>query len=126
MEIEQRKKVLKTALINSFVDDYEAYKKTIEFINTDLIESNINFQYKYDEFCVDFLNETLKNIEDIDIFSFDEFNQFYINFWKFNLYNLQSMLTNKLEKLGYKYEDFYNNSNLKQKIDEKYENKTDN
>lgn len=124
MEIEERKKVLKNALTNSFVDDYDSYKKTIEFINKDLIESNINFQYKYDEFCIDFLNETLKNVEQIDIFSFDEFNQFYFNFWKFNLYNLQSMLNNKLDVLGYKYEDFYNNSNIKQKIEEKYENKT--
>ena len=31
MEIEERKKVLKNALINSFVDDYSAYKYTIQF-----------------------------------------------------------------------------------------------
>ena len=46
-----------------------------------------------------------------------------INFWNFNLYNLQCMLTAKLEELGYKYEDFYNKSNMKQKIEENYEDK---
>ena len=122
MELEQRKNVLKTALTNSFVEDYEAYKKTIEFINSDLLQNNINYQYNYDEFCVDFLNQALKSVEDVDIFSFNEYNQFYVNFWKFNLYNLQCMLNDKLDKLGYKYEDFYNSSLIKQKINEKYEN----
>ena len=122
MEIEERKSVLKTALINSFVDDYSAYKNTIEFINKDLIESNIEYQYSYDEFCVEFLNETLINLEDIDIFTVEQYNQFYINFWQFNLYNLQCMLNRKLNKLGYKYEDFYKTSNIKQKINKKYLN----
>lgn len=115
MDIEERKKVLKTALINSFVDDYKAYKNTIEFINNDLQKSDINFKYSYDEFCLAFLNQTLKNIEDIDIFTSNE----YDHFWQFNLYNLQCMLTEKLDELGYKFEDFYENSNMKQKINKK-------
>ena len=41
METEERKSIMKTALTNSFVDDYEAYKHTIEFINNDLKESVI-------------------------------------------------------------------------------------
>ena len=122
MEIEERKSVLKTALINSFVDDYTAYKNTIEFINKDLSGSSIAFQYSYDEFCVEFLNETLINLEDIDIFTVDQDNQFYINFWQFNLYNLQCMLNRKLNTLGYEYEDFYKTSNIKQKINKKYLN----
>ena len=122
MEIEERKKVLKNALINSFVDDYSAYKNTIQFINKDLIESNISFQYSYDEFCIEFLNETLENIEEVDIFTADKYNDFYVNFWQFNLYNLQCMLTKKLNNLGYKYQDFYDNSNIKEKIDKKYLN----
>jgi len=116
MEIEERKSVLKSALINSFVDDHDAYKNTIKFINKDLKKSKINFQYSYDEFCVEFLNETLKNVENIDIFMVNEYNQFYINFWQFNLYNLQCMLNRKLNDLGYKYENFYENSNIKKKI----------
>lgn len=120
MEVEDRKKVIKTSLINSFVDDYSAYKNTITFINKDLQKSNINFQYNYDDFCVEFLNQTLKNIEDIDIFNADKYEDFYINFWQFNLYTLQCMLNKKLDDLGYKYEDFYENSNIKSKVDKKY------
>ncbi len=120
MEIEERKKVLKTALINSFVEDYKAYKNTISFINQDLENSNIKFQYTYDDFCVEFLNQTLKNIENIDIFKEDKYNNFYINFWQFNLYNLQCMLNDKLNELGYKYEDFYESSSIKNKINKKY------
>ena len=123
MEKEERKRFLENALINSFVDEYEAYKKTINFINTDL--NKFNFQYSYDEFCVSFLKETLKNVEDVDIFNYNDFSQFYLNFWKFNLYNLQSMLTSKLKELGYKYEDFYKDSIMKQRIEENYENNTD-
>lgn len=120
MDIEERKNILKSALINSFVDDYSAYKNTIKFINNDLNESNIKFQYSYDQFCADFLNQTLINIEDIDIFNADQYNQFYVNFWQFNLYNLQCMLNNKLAELGYKYDDFYKNSNMREKIKKKY------
>jgi len=122
MEIEDRKKVIKTALINSFVDDRKAYKSTIEFINKDLKKSEIQFQYSYDEFCLEFLNETLINIENIDIFTVDGFDQFYINFWQFNLYNLQCMLNKKLEHLGYNFEDFYENSTIKEKVNKRYIN----
>ena len=89
-------------------------KKSIHSIrvNNDLKESNINFKYTYDEFCVEFLNETLENIENIDIFNFEQFNQFYINFWNFNLYTLQSMLNKKIDSLGYKFEDFFNTSKI--------------
>ncbi len=120
MEVEDRKKVIKTALINSFVDDYDAYKATIKFINNDLKKSKIKFKYTYDQFCIEFLNETLINIENVDIFTVEGYNQFYINFWQFNLYNLQTMLNKKLDILGYKFEDFYKNSSIKQKVDKKY------
>ena len=120
MKVEERKKILKETLINSFVDDYKAYKETVKFINKDLKKSKIEFQYSYDEFCIDFLNETLKNVEDIDIFTVENYDQFYIDFWQFNLYNLECMLNKKLEKLGYNFEDFYKNSNIKQKVNKKY------
>lgn len=122
MEVEDRKKVIKSSLTNSFVEDYDAYKKTIEFINKDLEKSKIGFQYEYDEFCVEFLDQTLKNIEDIDIFTVEGYDQFYINFWQFNLYNLQCMLNKKLDELGYKFEDFYENSTIKDKVNRKYIN----
>jgi len=119
MEIQERKNVLKKALTNSFVDDYISYKNTIDFINNDLLNSNINFQYSYDEFCVEFLNQTLKNIEDVDIFDNDKFDKFYAEFWKFNLYNLQCMLIEKLNELGYKYDEFYDKSKMKKTINKK-------
>ena len=120
MEIEERKKVIHDALITSFVDDYKAYKSTIKIVNKDLKKSKINFQYSYDQFCVDFLNQSLSNIQDFDIFKVSNFNQFYINFWQFNLYNLQCMLSRKLEELGYDFNEFYQNSEMKEKISDKY------
>jgi hypothetical protein len=122
MEIEERKKVIADALITSFVDDRDAYKNTISFINKDLKKSKVKFQYKYDDFCKEFLNETLINIENIDIFQVKGYDQFYINFWQFNLYNLQCMLDKKLKELGYDYNKFYENSSIKQKVDKKYIN----
>ena len=95
MKAEEKKNILKTSLINSFVDDYNAYKSTIIFINKELKELNINYQYTYDEFCLEFLNKTLENIEFIDLQNIQ--SDFFINFWKFNLYNIQSMLNKKIE-----------------------------
>ena len=116
MEIEERKRIVEHALTNSFVDDYKAYKNTLDIINMDLKKSNIEFQYTYDEFCVDYLNESLQNIQEIDIFKGDNFDQFYANFWRFNLYNLQCMLNRKLEALGYDFDKFYKNSQVKKSI----------
>ena len=99
MQNKEKKKILESAIVNSFIDDYKAYKRTIDFINKDLKELNINYQYTYDEFCVEFLNESLKNMDNIDIFNVEHYNQFFINFWQFNLYNLQSMLNKKLDSL---------------------------
>jgi len=108
MRIYERKKVIKEALVNSFVEEHYAYKNTISFINKELCDNEIQYQYTYDEFCVDFLAQTLKEIENVDIFNFDEYDSFYSNFWIFNLYNLKNMLSIKLDTLGYKYEDIYN------------------
>lgn len=120
MDIKTRKEIISSALVNSFVDDYKAYKKTIDFINNDFISSNIDFQYSYDQFCIDFLDQTMKNIKNIDISeSNDKFEIFYTNFRDFNLYNLQGMLTKKLKDLGYNYEDFFNNSKTIQQISDK-------
>jgi len=109
MRIYERKKVIKEALVNSFVEEHDAYKNTISFINKELCDNEIIYQYTYDEFCVDFLDQTLKEIENVDIFDFDESESFYSNFWVFNLYNLKNMLSIKLDTLGYKYDDVYNN-----------------
>ena len=116
MKLEERKRIIEDALTNSFVDDYRAYKNTMDIVNKDLKKSNIEYQYSYDEFCLDFLSESLLNIQDIDIFTADSFEAFYGNFWKFNLYNLQCMLNRKLEALGYNFNEFFKNSKMKDDI----------
>jgi hypothetical protein len=94
----ERKNILKNALINSFVDDYKSYRDIVDAINKNLTELNIDYQYTYDEFCTDFLDETLKNIDKMDLSKINQ-NNFFVNFWKFNIYNIQSMLNNKIENL---------------------------
>lgn len=113
MEVKERKNEMRNALINSFVEDYKSYKNTVKAINKDLKKSKIDYKYTYDEFCADFLNQTLETIEIVDIFDSTEFSQFYVNFWQFNLYNLQCMIDKKLTSMGYKFEDFYNDSIIK-------------
>lgn len=107
MEVKDRQNTIKDALIESFVNDRNAYKNTIAFINKDLSDANIDYQYSYDEFCVDFLNESLLGIESNDIFIYEKFHDFYTNFYEFNLVTLQNMLTKKLKNLGYSFEDVY-------------------
>ena len=107
MEIKDKKNTIKESLIESFVNDHNTYKNTISFINKDLSDANINFQYTYDEFCIDFLNESLLGIENNDIFMYENFIDFYSNFFEFNLMILQNMLSKKLKKLGYNFEDVY-------------------
>ena len=102
MKIDERKEKLKLALTNSFVDDYKAYKNIIRNINKDFKKLNINFKYSYNQFCVEFLNESLKQIESVDIFEeVDQYNEFFINFYNFNLYILQNMLKSKINNLGF-------------------------
>lgn len=108
MDIEEKKETLKSALIDSFVNDNQSYKNTIKSINDDLKKFNIDYQYTYDEFCVDFLNESLLNIEKNDIFEHDINKDFYSNFWLFNLMTLQSMLSKKIYNLGKNISDIYN------------------
>jgi hypothetical protein len=110
MDLEERKNVMKEALTTSFVNDYKDYKYTISLLNKDLKKVKIDFKYTYDEFCIDFLNQTLNTIEDVDIFDVDEFGQFYDNFWKFNLYNLQNMINKKLDEVGVDRDLFYKKS----------------
>lgn len=101
--IEENKKILSEALKNSFVDDYPSYKKIIDNINNDFEELKIDFKWSYDQFCVDFLNESMKKIEEVDIFRYKNFEDFYMNFWNFNLIIVRTILLNKFEELGYDY-----------------------
>lgn len=113
MDVEERKIKIKDALIISFVDDYKSYKSTMKIINKDFKKFKIDYQYVYDDFCVEFLNQTLESMEEVDIFNVNEFENFYINFLQFSSYNIKMMIKKKLNYLGYDFEDFKPKKNKK-------------
>jgi len=106
--IRDKKKLLTEALNTSFVDDYNTYKIIIDTINNDFKELNIDYEWSYDQFCVDFLNKSINNLDHIDIFSHGNLNDFYKNFWKFNLIVIKEIIINKFDELGYDYNEFEN------------------
>lgn len=110
MELDERKKILKTALTMSFVDNYDEYKNTISLLNKDLKKMKINFKYTYDQFCIELLNQSLDTVENVDIFDANNYEQFFENFWKFNFYNLQCIINKKLDEIGFNREVFYKKS----------------
>jgi hypothetical protein len=117
-DLDDRKEILKEAFNKSFVDDYEVYKSIILKINAEFKELDIDYEFTYDEFCVDFLNETLENLKKIDVFEYETFQEFYSNFWDFNLYVIRMVLKNKIEKLGYDFEEFQRKLNTKSYLKE--------
>ena len=68
-------------------------------------------EWTYDEFCVSFLNESLNKLEQIDIFQSTSFEDFYKNFWNFNLVVVRSIIIDKCKELGYDYKKFENDGN---------------
>ena len=60
----------------AFVDRYEDIEKAKNLVNDKLKQSNINFSYTYNSFCVDLVNEGVQlvnridDIEDIELSSF--------------------------------------------------------
>ena len=116
MEVEERIKVVKDSLITSFVEGYKAYKNTIELINKDFKKSNIHFRYSYDQFCLDYLNQSLDYTKAVDIFKITNYAQFGMNFEQFCLYNVECMVCVKLEKMGYNFQKYYQTSEMKKKI----------
>ncbi len=111
MNVQENKELLLKALTQSFVDDYTAYKKIVENINCDFNKLEIDYQWTYDEFCVNFLNESMKKLEQIDIFKELSFDQFYKNFWKFNLIVVRTIIISKFDELGYNFEEYDSLSN---------------
>ena len=64
-DIEERKKDLKEKLeVDLYVDRYSTFKESVELINQALETFNVNYQYLYNEFCVEFTNECLKYLDD--------------------------------------------------------------
>lgn len=105
-DLEERKKILTEAFNKSFVDDYDVYKSIISKINSEFKDMNIDYEFTYDEFCVEFLNETIENLKKVDIFEYQTFQEFYYHFWDFNLYVIRIVLKKKIESLGYDFDDF--------------------
>jgi hypothetical protein len=112
MTIEEKKRTIEVALTTSFVDSYEKHKSTLGIINKDLKKSKIKYQYSYDEFCADLLNITLQSLNDVDIFSYNSYDQLFSNVREFTADNLMVMLVRKIESLGYKLDGFFKNSKL--------------
>ena len=105
-DTEENKKLLLQSLTQSFVDDYLVYKNMVERINNDFDTLELDYQWTYDEFCVNFLNESMKKLEEINIFKFLNFEDFSKNFWKFNLIVIRTIIINKFDELGYNYDEF--------------------
>lgn len=118
--IEDRKKLLSTALNQSFVDDYSAYRNIVNNINDDFKTLSIDYEWTYDEFCVKFLDESMAKLEESDIFKFTNFKDFYSNFWNFNLVVIREIIINKFEELDYDYSKYESLINSKNYIDSQH------
>ena len=47
-----------------FVEKYEVIKKSVDEINTKLVELNVEFTYSYDEFCLEYKQEMVEIVND--------------------------------------------------------------
>jgi len=103
MDVDVRKKLLLESLKQSFVDDYDVYKNIIKQINNNFDELKLDYQWTYDNFCIEFINMSMEKLEKIDIFRYPNFNKFVSNFWKFNMIIIKTIIINKFEELEYDY-----------------------
>lgn len=113
MAVQENKQLFLSALNQSFVDDYKVYKGIVGNINEDFKKYEINYEWSYDDFCINFLDETMKKLEKVDIFKHvNSFEDFYHNFWKFNLDVVRTIIINKIVELGYNHEKMISESYL--------------
>lgn len=105
-DLNQKKQVLTDALTQSFVDDYDAFRSIVNNINDDFKVLEMDYEYTYDTFCVNFLEESLNKLEEEDIFKYTNFKDFYENFWSFNLFVIKTLLIKKFAELGYDYDEY--------------------
>lgn len=60
MDLEDKKKFIKETLEKDlYVNRYETFKESVFLINEALKSFDINYEYTYDQFCVDFTEECL-------------------------------------------------------------------
>jgi hypothetical protein len=83
--------IFKSKLETAFVENYNEINNAKDLINLKLKESNINYEYTYNTFCVDLLNEGLSLVSKIDEIE----NIILINFLFILLNN---MIINKVEE----------------------------
>jgi len=63
-DIEERKKEFKEKLINDlFIERYDTFKESITLINMALENFKMNYQYTYDGFCNDYINECMEYMD---------------------------------------------------------------
>lgn len=105
---EERKKLLTIVLNKSFVDDYGAYKSIVVNINKDFKRLEIDYEFNYDQFCISFLNKSLNEFEEANIFKHKNFKDFYTNFWNFNIFVIKNIIMDKFDELGYDYSKYKN------------------
>jgi hypothetical protein len=116
-KVNDRKKLLSQALNQSFVDDYNAYRNIVDNINADFKLLLIDYEWSYNDFCVDFLNESISKLDKIDIFKYSTFEDFYSNFWNFNIIVINDIIMNKFQSLGYDYSKYEKLSNNQKYLD---------
>jgi len=95
MNIERRKKIIVSILINCFVDDYAANKKIVDKLNQDMKNAQIPYNYTYDDFCIDFLKSTMATIQYSNLFNLQSYDTFVKNLSNFNKKTIQSMFVGK-------------------------------
>jgi hypothetical protein len=62
--LEERKKEFKERLTNElFIERYDTFKQSISLINMALENFRVNYQYTYDQFCIDFTNESMEYMD---------------------------------------------------------------
>ena len=83
--------IFKSKLQTVFVENYSEINKAKDLINNKLKETNINYEYDYNTFCVDLLNEGMSLVNKID----DIENVVLTNFLFILLNN---MIFNKVEE----------------------------
>lgn len=106
------KLAMKRALISSFVEDSINYKNVISTLNNELKEFKIDSKYTYDVFCIEFLNQSLDNLDNTDLFDVEKYDQLQENFKNFNLYNIQCVIDKKLDEVGLDREIFHKESSF--------------
>lgn len=56
---------IKTNLSEMFVNDFDKINKARENVNSYLTEIDVNYEYDYNNFCIDFMDKSLKLVDSL-------------------------------------------------------------